>query len=101
MIRPIAISSWSINGCLLMATTYSGAQTFDRPKLKLLDCALRSVQFFRNVSNAFLFDETFNNNRALIFWKAVDELKQCGTPLDHMPVRLIEIIFGDRLGPLA
>jgi hypothetical protein len=51
-----------------MATTYSGAQTFDRPKLKLLDCALRSVQFFRNVSNGFLFDKTFNNDRALIFW---------------------------------
>src|SRR5213594_664226 len=101
MIRPITISNWSINGCLLMPTTCSGAQTFDRPKLKLLDCALRPAQFFRNVSNAFLFDETFDNDRALIFWKAVDELKQCGTALDHMPARLIEIILGDTLGPLA
>src|SRR5262249_16310276 len=101
MIRPIAISSWSINDCLLIATTYTGAQTFDRPKLKLLDCALRFAKFFSNLSNAFLLDETFNNDGALIFRKAVNELNQCGTALDLMPARLIEIIFGNGLRPLA
>src|SRR5215468_1168192 len=99
MIRLIAMSSWSINGCLLMATTYPGAQTFDRPKLKLLDCALRSLKFLRNVSNAFLLDETFDHDGTLIRRKTVDELKQRGAALDVVPVRLIEIIFGNRLGP--
>src|SRR5438067_1692926 len=84
-----------------MATTCrargSGAQTFDCPKLKLLDCSLRLAEFLRNVSNTFLFHESFEDDGALVFRKAVDELKQCCAAFNVGPTRMIEIIFGNRL----
>jgi hypothetical protein len=87
MIRPIAISSWSINGCLLMATTYSGAQTFDCPKLKLLDCALRFLKFVRDVANTFLFDEAHVNHAKLRFRQPVHQLEKYGAALHFFRFR--------------
>src|SRR5215471_18994344 len=84
-----------------MATPHSGAQTLNRPKLELFDCALRFAKFFGNISNALLLDETFDNDGAMIFRKTVDELKQRRAALDLVPVRVIEIVFGNGLRPLA
>src|SRR2546421_9009561 len=83
-----------------MATTCKRAQTFERAKLKLLDCALRPAEFQRDVSNTFLFDETFENDGALIFRKAVHELEQCRSAFDVPPAGLVEIVFGDRVWTL-
>jgi hypothetical protein len=58
-----------------MASTYSGAQTLDGPKLKLLDCALGFTEFLRNISNAFLFNKTFNDDRALLVRQRIDQLE--------------------------
>ena len=74
-----------MSGCLLMTTTCSRSQILQRPELKLLDCALGSTEFLRDIANAFLFDETLNDDGALIFRKAVYKPKQGGSPLDLLP----------------
>ena len=63
-------------GCLLMTATCTRPQILQCPELKLLDGALGSAEFLRDIANAFLFDETLNDDGALIFRKAVYELKQ-------------------------
>src|SRR5215471_173090 len=90
----IARSNWSINGCLLMTATHARSQAFQRPELKLLDRAFRPAEFLRNISDGFLFDEPFDNNRPLIFGKTLDELKQRRATLDFLPAGQIEIVRG-------
>src|SRR5262245_33556638 len=92
----IARSSGSIDGFLLMTATHTRFQAFQRPELKLLDRTFRPAEFLRNVSDGFLFDEPFDDNRALIFRENLDELKQSSAPLDFVPAGLIEIVCGRR-----
>src|SRR6185369_11649529 len=87
-----ARSSCSKLVCLLMSATCLRPQILQCPELKLLDGAFGSAEVLCDIANAFLFDETLNDDGALIFRKAVYQLKQCGAPLDLRPVRLIEIV---------
>src|SRR4030095_14041704 len=84
-----------------MTTTYSGLEVFQRAKLKLLDRALRPAKFPRNFFNGFLFDESFDQDRSLIFRKTVHELKQRGAALDVAPARLVEIVSQLRIDGLS
>src|SRR6266699_1832757 len=82
-----------------MAATRERSQSFQRSILKLLDRALGPCKFLRDLTNTFLFDETFDDDGTLIVRKIVDELKQDGAALDIGPVRLIEIV-GNRIRAL-
>src|SRR5947208_3509853 len=93
-------TTWRFLGAAPYRACAARAQTFQRAKLKLLDCALRPAEFQRDVSNTFLFDETFENDGALIFRKAVHELEQSRSAFNVLPVRLVEIVFGDRIWTL-
>src|SRR5262249_60104476 len=83
-------SNRSINGCLLIASTYSSTQSFYRSKLKLFDCTFGPAELFRNISDAFLFNETLNHDAALVFRKTVNELKHARPPLDLFPIGLFK-----------
>ena len=84
-----------------MASTRAGAQCFERPILKLLDRAFGPAEFLRDVSNTSLLNEALNNHGALILGKALDELNQCRAAFDFFPMRLVEIVVGNGVGPLS
>src|SRR5215510_14094185 len=90
-----------MNGCLLMATTYTGPQRFERAKLKLLDCSLRPAKLLCDISNTFLFHETLDNDGALIFRKAVDQLKESGPAFDVRPAGWIQVVVSKRIRVLS
>jgi len=54
-----------------MATAYTRPQIFQRPKLKLFDGALGPAEFFCDLANTLLLDETFDDDRTLIGRKIV------------------------------
>src|SRR5215470_16556851 len=75
-----------------MATTHAGSQVFQRAKLKLLDCALRPAKFLSDVSDGFLFDESFEDDGPLIFRKTVNKLKQGCATFNVAPTRMVEVL---------
>src|SRR6266567_9408603 len=72
-----------------MATAYTRPQIFQRPKLKLFDGALGPAEFFCDLANTLLLDETFDDDRTLIVRKIA--------AFDLLPTGPIEIV-GNRIG---
>src|SRR5438876_1268387 len=75
-----------------MAATHTRPQRRQRPKLELLDRALRPSKFLSDVANAFLFDKTFEDDGPLVGRKTVDQPEQNNTAFDIGPMRLIEVV---------
>jgi hypothetical protein len=75
-----------------MTATHARSQTFQRPELKLLDRTFGPAEFIRNVSDGFLLDKPFDDDRPLIFGKIFDKSKQRRAALDFLPAGPIEIV---------
>ena len=68
------------------------AQSLQRPELELLDCALGPSEFLCDVANAFLFDETFDDDGPLVGRKIIDQPEQNDAAFNIRPMRLIEVV---------
>ena len=70
----------------------SRTQSLQSPELELLDCALRPSKFLCDVANAFLFDETFDDDGSLVGRKIIDQPEQNDAAFNIRPMRRIEVV---------
>src|SRR5215831_13856055 len=83
----IARSSLSNRERLGIGTLHICTKFLKGAELQLLDGALGTLQFQGYFTNALLFRKTHDDYAALVLWKPVDELEQCGLSFDAFHIR--------------